>query len=285
MMFFKSIEIDDKPIFDKYFNRTTFNNSEKNFSNLFIWRNKYKYEYAVSEDFLFIKAKSPNTDEYFYHVPYGNGNIEEAISLLENHNNGDSLIFNPVLSQMKNLIEKQGYKIKEDRNSFDYIYTTDKLINLKGAKLRNKRRWIKKFKEKYNHTYEPIDKTNIKDAKRFILNLTENNPTEQIAMKEMFDNFFKLNIKGCVIKVDEKIIGVSTGEELTSDTVIIHCERCNRDYEGIYNIINQEFVKNQWSNYKYVNREQDLGIEGLRQAKLTYRPDILLKKHIAKDYK
>ena len=101
-------------------------------------------------------------------------------------------------------------------------------------------------------------------------------------MEEMFDNFFTLKIKGCIIKVDGKIAGVSTGEELTKDTIIIHCERCNRSYEGIYNVINQEFVKNQWSDYKYINREQDLGIKGLRQSKLTYRPDILLKKYTGK---
>ncbi len=130
-------------------------------------------------------------------------------------------------------------------------------------------------------TYEDITKDNIKEVEDFTINQIEN-PNERMAMEEMFNNFFKLGIKGCTIRVNGEIAGVSTGEELTDDTVLIHCERGNREYDGIYNVINQEFVKNQWSDYKYINREQDLGIEGLRQAKLTYRPDILLEKYIAK---
>lgn len=274
---FKPIELSDKAIFDKYFNQMNNNNSEKNFSNLFMWRHYYNYEYSIIDGFLCIRGNSP---ERFYHNPYGVGDVSKIIELLKNENDGN-LIFKPVLNDFRKSLDNLDFSFREDRNSFDYIYRSDKLINLNGPKLRNKRRWVKKFRNNYDYTYEDITKDNIKEVEDFTINQIEN-PNEMTAMEEMFNNFFKLGIKGCTIRVNGEIAGVSTGEELTDDTVLIHCERGNREYDGIYNVINQEFVKNQWSDYKYINREQDLGIEGLRQAKLTYRPDILLEKYIAK---
>lgn len=282
MIDFKPLTFEDKPLFDEYFDLTDFRNSEKNFSNLFMWRKDYDYEYAIVDDFLIVRGYSKN-NERFYHYPYGIGDSSRVIELLEKEEG--PLMFKPVLREMMEPLKNLDYEFEERRDSFDYIYTTDKLINLKGSKLRNKRRWIKKFQDSYDYTYEPIDDSNLEDAKEFTLELirnTNNDFNELVAMEEMFNHFNGLGIKGCIIRVDGEIVGVSTGEELTKDTVIIHCERGNRDYEGIYNVINQEFVRKQWSDYKYVNREQDLGIEGLRQAKLTYRPDILLEKYCAK---
>ncbi|WP_409200464.1 DUF2156 domain-containing protein [Methanobrevibacter sp. DSM 116169] len=286
---FKPISLSDKSIFDYYFNKTDFNNAEKNFSNLFMWRKTYKYEYAIINDCLCIKGKSRDTKQPFCHFPYGGCDIEDSLALIKEafKKEGNDLIIKPLLPEMKKCLEKtiEEFTLTEDRNSFDYIYTSNKLINLSGSKLRNKRRWLKKFKENYDYTYEEINSNNLAEAKEFTINIIKNSNNDQdeiIAMEEMFDNMFELEIKGCIIKIDGEIAGVSTGEELTKDTVIIHCERCDTKYEGIYNCINQEFCQKQWSNYKFINREEDLGIEGLRQAKLTYRPDLLLSKYIAK---
>lgn len=310
MIEFKKIELEDKDIINKYFFKTKFNNAEKNFSNLFMWRHTYEYEYIELDGCLCIRGKTRDTKETFYHFPYGNckeqliERILEKIALSEklNENNEDDklnkenknenkynkLLIKPVLPEMKECLEKQvnteKFEIVEDRNSFDYIYTTTKLIELKGKKFRTKRRWVKKFIENYNYTYENITKENLKEAKEFTLNIikdSNNDKDELMAMTEMFDNLFALNITGCIIRVDGEIVGVSAGEAITDDTILIHCERANRDYEGIYNFINQEFIKREWSDYKYVNREEDLGIEGLRYAKMKYQPDNLLTKYIA----
>lgn len=287
---FIPLKLSDKPLFEKYFRNSKFNNAEKNFSNLFMWRHTYKYEYAVVNDCLCVKGKLRRNNKAFCHFPYGSCKIQNPLSLLEEafKDEGEELIIKPILPEMKECLERNvssNLKIKEDRDSFDYIYTSNKLINLSGSKLRNKRRGIKKFTDKYDYTYETIDLNNLQEAKEFTINNikdTNNDPEEIVAMEEMFNHFFELDIKGCIIRVADEVVGVSTGEELTPDTVIIHCERGNRDYEGIYNLLNQEFCKNQWADYKYINREEDLGIEGLRQAKLTYRPDILLTKYITK---
>lgn len=288
-MKFKPITLSDKPIFDDYFNKTDFNNAEKNFSNLFMWRKTYEYEYAIINNCLCIKGKLRDSKKPFCHFPYGGCNIKDSLSLIKEifEKEGESLIIKPLLPEMKECLERtlENFTLIEDRDSFDYIYTSNKLITLSGSKLRNKRRWLKKFRENYNYTYEEINSKNLMEAKEFTINIiknSNNDKNEIIAMGEMFDNLFELNIKGCIIRVDGEIVGVSTGEELTKDTVIIHSERANTNFEGIYNCINQEFCEKQWADYKFINREEDLGIEGLRQAKLTYRPDLLLTKYIAK---
>lgn len=289
---FKPISLSDKPIFDDYFNKTDFNNAEKNFSNLFMWRKTYEYEYAIINDCLCIKGKLRDSKKPFCHFPYGGCSIKDSLSLIKEifKKEGNELIIKPLLPEMKkclenNLEDLEDYKLIEDRDSFDYIYSSNKLITLSGSKLRNKRRWVKKFRENYDYTYEEINSNNLSEAKEFTINIIKNSNNdldEIIAMEEMFDNLFELGIKGCIIRIDNKIVGVSTGEELTKDTVVIHCERADTNFEGIYNCINQEFCEKQWSNYKFINREEDLGIEGLRQAKLTYRPDLLLSKYIVK---
>lgn len=286
---FEPISLSDKPIFDDYFNKTDFNNAEKNFSNLFMWRKTYEYEYAIINDCLCIKGKLRGSKRQFCHFPYGGCDIKDSLSLIKEifKEEGDGLIIKPLLPEMKKCLEKtcKEFTLIEDRDSFDYIYTSKKLITLSGSKLRNKRRGLKKFRENYNYTYEEINLNNLIEAKEFTINIIKNsnNDTDEIiAMGEMFDNLFELDIKGCVIRIAGKIAGISTGEELTKDTVVIHCERGDTNFKGIYNCINQEFCEKQWSSYKFINREEDLGIEGLRQAKLTYRPDLLLYKYIAK---
>jgi hypothetical protein len=288
-IYFKPISLSDKPIFDDYFNKTDFNNAEKNFSNLFIWKKTYEYEYAIINDCLCVKGKFRDSKQPFCHFPYGGCGIKDVLSLIKEifKKESDVLIIKPLMPEMKKCLEKslENFTLIKDRDSFDYIYKSNKLINLSGSKLRSKRKGLKKFRNNYNYTYEEINPNNLIAAKEFTINNiknTTNDANEIIAMEEMFNNLFELNIKGCIIKIDGKIVGVSTGEELTKDTAVIHCERADNKFEGIYNCINQEFCEKQWSDYKFINREEDLGIEGLRQAKLTYRPDLLLSKYIAK---
>lgn len=160
---FKPIFLSDKPIFDDYFNKTDFNNAEKNFSNLFMWRKTY--EYAIINNCLCIKGKLRDSKEPFYHFPYEGCNIEDSLSLIKKifEKEGESLIIKPLLPEMKKCLERtlENFTLIEDRDSFDYIYTSNKLITLSGSKLHNKRRWLKKFRENYNYTYEEINSKNL----------------------------------------------------------------------------------------------------------------------------
>lgn len=286
MFEFKPLELRDKDLINKYFSKSNYINAEKNFSNLFMWRKCYNYEFCEINHSLFIRGITKDNIR-FYHFPYSDS-YEKSVKILAQiveWDTADKIIIKPILPEMKEYLEKfhLDFEVNEDRDSFDYIYSSEKLHSLKGKHLRSKRRWVKKFIDNYEYTYENITIENINLAKKFTLNIiknTNNDSNELIAMTEMFDHFFDLDIQGCVIKVDDEIIGVSTGEPLGSDSVIIHCERCNTDYEGIYNFINFKFIEEEWKEYEYINREEDLGIEGLRYAKLSYQPINLLKKYI-----
>jgi hypothetical protein len=102
---------------------------------------------------------------------------------------------------------------------------------------------------------------------------------ESIAIKEAFTHFDELGLKGGAILVNEKLEAFTLGEPLNRDTVVIHIEKANSAYEGLYSLINQAFLENEWSEYTYVNREQDLGEEGLRKAKESYFPHHMVNKY------
>ena len=105
---------------------------------------------------------------------------------------------------------------------------------------------------------------------------------DDLAATLMLENFDYLNLKGGLICVDGNIAAFTIGEELTEDTFIVHVEKAFTDIHGAYTIINQQFIENDASEYKYINREEDMGIENLRKAKLSYHPDILLEKYVAR---
>ena len=102
------------------------------------------------------------------------------------------------------------------------------------------------------------------------------------AVNLMLDNFDYLGLKGGLICVNGNIAAFTIGEQLTKDTFVVHVEKARTDIHGAYTIINQQFVENEMSEFTYVNREEDLGIENLRKAKMSYHPDILLEKSVAR---
>jgi len=102
---------------------------------------------------------------------------------------------------------------------------------------------------------------------------------EREAIKHMLENFEYLNIRSGIIEVDSKIIAVSLGEALNSETFVVHIEKANSNFTGIYQTINQMFCNNEAAGYKYINREQDLGVPGLRKAKESYHPYKMVKKY------
>ena len=105
---------------------------------------------------------------------------------------------------------------------------------------------------------------------------------EKTALENALTHFDALELKGGVILVEGKVVAFSIGERLNEDTALIHFEKADTDYRGAYPIINQEFVKHAWSDVTYINREDDMGIEGLRKAKLSYQPDMMVEMYSAK---
>jgi hypothetical protein len=178
------------------------------------------------------------------------------------------------------------FKAKEDRDNFDYIYSVQKLSTLSGKKLDAKRNHINKFKKLHTFKYEEISDENISDCIDIIekwckeRNYSQSDSliAERKANLDLMNNFNSLRVKGAIIEVDGRPEAFTVGEQLNSNTVVIHVEKANSEIHGLYPLVNQQFLANHWNDIEYVNREQDLGIEGLRKAKLSYNPVSLLEK-------
>lgn len=287
------VSVDDKECFDKYFKMANLQISELNFTNFFMWRDYYKIRYSIVNDFLcIISVMGGNKPFCFFPVgDYTNGDgLKKAIYMIKDYffEMGWEFMLSRVSAQQISVLDSLGikYNANEDRDNFDYIYSIKSLSTLAGKKLDGKRNHINKFKKIYTFEYEKISDDNISDCKDIIekwciqRNYLEHSSliSERKANLDLLDNFNFLGLKGAIIKVDGNPEAFTVGEKLNSDTVVIHVEKANADINGLYPLMNQQFLATQWSDMEYVNREQDLGVEGLRRAKLSYHPISFVEK-------
>jgi uncharacterized protein len=290
MLVFKPLTLDDKNLFGKYIKPYNFESCEYSFTNLFIWRIGCDIQYTFIDDALIIK-KSDFDGSYHFMEPlkYKKENLSHIVDTLIEYKNEFKLdyLFKDVEENfINNLVELYGNKLKisEDRNNFDYIYESQKLISLSGRKLHGQKNHYNNFIKNSNYRYEPlthqiIDEC-IKASKRWC---REKNCKgyllyELKAIEELLKNCGKLDFIGMVVFVDEKLSAFTIGEKVNDKMAIIHIEKANPEINGLYVFINKAFVENNFSIIPFINREQDLGIEGLRNAKEAYKPIKMVKK-------
>jgi hypothetical protein len=287
------LTICDKKIFDNYFESADLQLSELNFTNFYIWKDYYRIRYCIINNFLCIFSFIDDNFPFSF-FPIGDysdkENLKNAIYAVKDYFSeiGKPLVFGRVAAEQLTAFEDLDfdYTLKEDRNNFDYLYDVQKLITLSGKKLDGKRNHINKLKKNHTYEYEEISSQNVAACKLILEKwYTERNYTEDASLVAerkanliLLENFRVLNLKGAIINIDGKPEAFTFGERLNSNTVVIHAEKANAEIDGIYPLINQQFLANQWSDFEYVNREQDLGIEGLRRAKLSYNPARLVEK-------
>ena len=181
------------------------------------------------------------------------------------------------------------FNVTAERDSFDYVYLAQDLINLSGRKFHGKKNHLNAFKKEYpNAQYVPITEEIIPKCRKELNVWYETHKHanlddaficyERAAINEIFDHFDAFKLKGGAILIDGKVVAFTFGEKLNSDTAVIHVEKADSNIRGIYAAINQNFVEHEWSDMIYINREEDMGIEGLRKAKQSYRPIKLIEK-------
>ncbi len=286
---FKDLSLEEKPLFDALFNLFPPFISEFTFTNLFIWRHAYQLKISRLKNFLCLL--SDRGENSFFFPPIGEGDMVECYRILLQYLEGKGTL--PKIARVPEAVVTQmdwkaeGFVAELDRSQSDYLYLTEDLITLQGRKYHRKRNHIKQFKEKYSYQYIPLTSEWISECLQLEtewcdLRHCEVIPgllKESIAIKEAFTHFEDLGLKGGAILIDGKVEAFTLGEPLNRDTVVIHIEKANSAYEGLYSLINQAFLENQWSGYTYVNREQDLGEEGLRKAKESYFPHHMINKY------
>ena len=164
------------------------------------------------------------------------------------------------------------------------------MAELSGKKYHSKRNHISTFSKKYNWEYKSIDKSLIPKVLECANNwYNENNDRmdkymsfEREAVNVLLQNREVLQIRGGAILVDGDVVAFTLGSKINDDTFDIHIEKALKEFSEGYAVINREFAKNELSDFLYVNREDDMGLEGLRKAKLSYKPHLLIKKYICK---
>ena len=296
MITFREIELEDIEIINSKLQSQNYRASDLCFTNLYAWGKKFNTQFAVTDEWLFIRFKD-NNGRNSYLKPIGTGDLKEGIEIiLEDHKQFDTVF--QIRGMTKQMVEEletaypNTFNFKLNRSVSDYIYTVDKLRELKGKKLQSKRNHINRFKRENDWKYKTLTNNPelVKECKAMLdkwmeLNKDEKDPSiiyDDFATTIMLENFERLNLRGGLICVDNEIVAFSIGEPLTKDTIVVHVEKAFTTIHGAYNIINQQFALYETDGYTYINREEDMGVENLRRAKLSYQPDILLEKYNAR---
>ncbi len=284
---FKEIGLEDKAIFDDFFDKASLGLSELTFTNLFVWSDYRKIKYCKCEKGLVIFSKL--NDESYFFPPIGYDNLNEIFEkMLEYEIDKDFKVkINRVPESYAELIDKDIFTISEDRDNFDYVYSREELVKLKGGKFSSKRNFLNDFYENYEFKYLKYSSEHYDGcaslAKEWLNKHGESPSTlaEFNAIIKLLDNYSNFpELRGAVIVVDDRVVAFSFGEKLNNDTFVIHFEKGNTDYIGVYQTINKLFIENEVDKkFLYINREQDLGVEGIRKAKESYNPVYLVKKY------
>jgi len=285
----RDLILEDKPLIDQLFTRFPPVISEFTFTNLFIWRVAYQIKISRFRNLLCLLSEQGENS--FFFPPVGEGDMIECFQSLLRTLGGKGAP--PKIVRIPETVVTQvnwtgsGMKAALDRSQCDYVYLVQDLIELKGRKYHRKRNHIKQFKEKYSHQYIPLTPEWVPQCLQLQtewcdLRDCEASPglhNESLAIKEAFTHFEKLEVKGGVILINGKVEAFTLGDPLNPETIVIHIEKANPAYEGLYPTINQAFLEHEGSGYTYVNREQDLGEEGLRKAKESYFPHHMVNKY------
>ncbi|MHA1112762.1 MAG: DUF2156 domain-containing protein [Promethearchaeota archaeon] len=288
---FKPLELIDKAIFSQKFKETQPVISEFTFTNLFMWREYYQFVWKQMKngDIILISLHDPLKLIAF---PLIGSDLDSWIRELEQIKIG---FIRPVeihrvpeshLDDLKKIIPNLEYF--EDRDNWDYLYKRKDLLNLPGKHYATIRRKLNKFNKEYPITIEPLSPRNVKSSLQLQeewcnLRSCSDTPSlenEDKAIRDILLHIDKLDYIGFVVLQENNVIGYSIGEKLNSTTITSHVEKGNTEYFGLYQALNHIFAEKYASNFQYINREQDLGVPGLRRSKESYHPIEFIKKYI-----
>ncbi|WP_066387727.1 DUF2156 domain-containing protein [Helicobacter himalayensis] len=297
-MDFCKIELKDKEIFDKYLTQDNLALSDINFTNCYMWRYAREISFAEVAGNLIIKTQYPNQAPYIFY-PIGDGDKRASLDSVLQEFKAQNLNL-----QIRALNKEQASELGQfyphakpvaNRDKFDYIYNVSELIALSGRKYHKKKNHLNYFLQEYAHfAYEAIDSSNITQLLAVNNAWFEANPNkseglkfENLGINDALNSFEALGLKGGLIRVDSQIIAFSFGEVIpctlsyegvSGDMAVMHIEKADSQFRGIFQAINQQVLEHCFAQCAWVNREEDLGIEGLRKAKLSYQPTLLLEK-------
>lgn len=290
MIAFKRLQLEDKARIQQYTMNSSRRNCDLTFANLYSWRFLYNTEIAEYGGFLLIRFYTDGMPAYM--LPVGNGDMKEVIEgMMEDaQKHGFQFQMFGVCADAVDPIEHlfpDTFEFIADRDYADYLYLHTDLTMLRGKKYQPKRNHINKFNILYpDYEFKPLTVEMIPDCIRLEAEWCKANDCrenealedERKSINAALEKFHELDIIGGVLMVKEKIVGFTYGAPLNHETFDTCVEKADTNYEGAYAVLNNEFAKMIPEQFTYINREEDLGLDGLRKAKLSYHPYILLDK-------
>ena len=279
-----SLSLDLRNDIIKLFQHLSTGISEFTFAGLYLFRNKYGYRISLSKDGkLLIFGEEFGSP--FCMIPLGIPEEDTFDDLLKDYHYFKAVSEKDIEAN-RIFLEQKGLHVLEDRDNFDYLYKRENLAKLAGKKFHKKRNLVNAFINNYNYEECYITQENEKDAAAVLelwgkkRQVTGLDAGDYKAAKEALELREVLNLCGCLTYVDGIPAAYSMGEMINkTKSFAVHFEKAGTDHKGIYQFINKSFAQMIGSHFSCLNREQDLGDPGLRQAKMSYRPDGFVKKY------
>lgn len=300
---FKKIALSDLPNIQRIVATTPYRSCQLSAGGLYCLSEKYATEVSFWHDFLFVKQRRKGFGTCYF-MPVGRGNLPEAVRrLLASHaeTQGGDLTFWGVADDMLADFRSASPALANapltpDRDWAEYIHLSKNLLTLSGKRLQPKRNAVNQFLRSYSrYAYEPVSPANIDEVWAFQQQQLEADrrlgknadmpelPEEENRSIELaLAAWNEIGLTGGAIRIDGRLKAFAFGCPIGATTFDVMFESAEHTYNGIFQVLEQELIRQQLSHFPYINREEDLGIPGLRFAKQGLRPDMLLMKHSAK---
>ncbi len=280
----KEIKLEDRDLFLKYIGKSE--NSTLSFTTLFTWSFKNRIRYDIIDGCMVLVFCGKNNCLCTF--PYGDGDklsaLKKSYEYMKKTGAPSFALMTEDEANILNEMFPGEFEIYNDESNQDYVYLTEDLINLKGKKYQQKRNHLNAFLKNYEYTYERLSMENLEEIKELFYKWFDGQTNHdlgdsEIATMKILENMDRLGVIAGGIRVDGKLVAFSVGEAITDDMAHIPIEFADTDYRGAFNVINRDFCANEWKDYKYINREEDMGLSGLRYAKRAYCPVKMVEKY------
>ena len=304
-MDFQPMELHMFPQLQPYYAAYGENSCQHSFVSSYCMAGKYGDQVCVEDGFLYtLRSLQGNAEERIYLFPLGDlTDVSAARAAVERvledaHAHGSRVRFETITKRAAEFLQAhfaENFVVTEERDFAEYIYTHDKLALLPGHEMAHKRYDIHTFERDYGErceirlieTREQIEEIKVFQdwwmEKKIAHEEDVQLECEHEAIYRGLDHFHELGLSGIVVYIDEKIAGYAYGAPLSESGYDVMIEKGDRRFTDIYRVLNRDLVRRCCEGIAYINREEDLGEEGLRTAKLSYKPDILLEKYIARE--
>ena len=293
---FKTVTLCDKGWVDELVRAENSPSADYNFGNIYIWDKYYRQLIARAGDRMLVKLRYEGHPAFVF--PIGSGPLRPAVELLRRFAawRGYPLVIRGITDRHKAMLEAEypgGFTYALEEKNLDYIYRAEKLATYAGKALHGKKNHCNRFEAEHDWDFVPLTRELIPGCLDMLDVWTEENSerldksvsNEHDAVIRAFAAFERLGLEGGVLRAEGKIVGFSLGELCASDTFDVHFEKAQIDMNGAYPMVCRELTRmllQRHPGLQYMNREDDMGFDSLRQSKLSYKPEYLLNKYIAR---